>query len=286
MAIYLDDRDRLTFLDLLGEVVDTYQLACDAYCLMPNHYHLLLETTNHPLSAAIRQLNGVYAQWWNRRHGRVGHVFQGRFKAQLVQDRPYYLHVARYILRNPVRSGLVSHPSLYRWSSVGAMTNTASHPAWLRIDKLMITAELPGGTDFVRFLGDGPDRKDIADAIASDARIIGDRDFVRSIDRQLPSPSSPEVPVRDRCAARPALAELFPSARATRQARDQAMWRAHARHGYSQAAIADFLGLHYTTVSRLLAERHRPAACGMRRPASTAESSQKSAVCVPSLPVR
>lgn len=268
MAIYLDDRDRLNFLDLLGEVVDTYQLACDAYCLMPNHYHLLLETTNHRLSAAIRQLNGVYAQWWNRRHDRVGHVFQGRFKAQLVQDRPHYLHVARYILRNPVRSGLVPHPSAYRWSSVGAMTGTASRPAWLRIDKLMTTAELSCGTEFVRFLGDGPDREDIAAAIASDARIIGDRDFVRSVDRQLRSPTSPEVPVRDRCAARPSLTELFPPIRESRRARDEAMWRAHARHGYSQVAIADFLGLHYTTVSRRLAARR----LAQENVASTSES--------------
>jgi REP element-mobilizing transposase RayT len=261
MLIYLDDRERLYFLDLLGEVVGDYRLACDAYCLMPNHYHLLLETTDRNLSAAIRQLNGVYAQWWNRRHQRVGHVFQGRFKAQLVQGQRCYLHVARYILRNPMRGGLVPHPAAWRWSSVRATTGATSCPAWLRVDKLLATAELRDRTDFAHFVDVEPDREDIAAAVRSDARIIGDKDFVRGFDRQLRSGQSAEVPVRERCVSRPALAELFSATRGSRRVRDEAMWKAHTLHGYSQVEIANFLGLHYTTVSRCLTAR-RPVRAG------------------------
>lgn len=85
MTIYRDDTDRSRFLDILAKVVERYEIRCHAYCLMPTHYHLLIETPKANLSAAAKYLSGVYALRWNRRHERVGHVFQGRFKAQLVE---------------------------------------------------------------------------------------------------------------------------------------------------------------------------------------------------------
>ena len=117
MSIFLDAVDRRRFLALLGVVVAHHELDCHAYCLMTNHYHLVVTTTRANLSRAMQQLNGRYAERWNRRHERVGHLFQGRYGAQLVQDGAYFLTVCRYVALNPVRAGLVTAPERWPWSS-------------------------------------------------------------------------------------------------------------------------------------------------------------------------
>jgi len=111
-----DDVDRRCFLGTVAHVVDRYALVLYAYCLMDNHYHLLLETPKANLSQALRQLNGVYTQAFNRRHGKVGHVLQGRFKSILVDKDSYLLELARYVVLNPVRAKAVRKPEAYRWS--------------------------------------------------------------------------------------------------------------------------------------------------------------------------
>ena len=103
-AIYEDDTDRFRFLEVLGEVVERFNWRCHAYCLMTNHYHLVVETVDGNLSKGMRQLNGVYTQWSNRRHRRTGHLFQGRYKAILVDSEAYLLELARYVVLNPVRA--------------------------------------------------------------------------------------------------------------------------------------------------------------------------------------
>jgi len=108
--IYLDDQDRRRFLTLLAEVCERFNWRVHAYCLMSNHYHLLIETPDANLSRCMRQVNGVHTQAANRRHGQVGHVFQGRFKALLVQKESYLLELARYVILNPVRAGMVARP--------------------------------------------------------------------------------------------------------------------------------------------------------------------------------
>src|SRR5262245_34754461 len=130
MAIYHDDVDRWRFLANLETVADQYRVECHAYCLMSNHYHLVLRTLEANLSSAIQYLNGVYAQWWNRRHGRVGHVLQGRFKAQLVQREGYFLEACRYVVLNPVRAGLVNDVEDWPWSSYHYTAGFAPRPRW------------------------------------------------------------------------------------------------------------------------------------------------------------
>src|SRR5450759_1095392 len=121
-AIFRDDADRDLFLAALGEVVTRFGWLFHAYCLMDNHYHLLIETSQGNLSPGMRQLNGVYTQRVNRRHARVGHVFQGRFKAILVERDSYLLELARYIVLNPVRP---------RWSRTRIATpGAAIRPRW------------------------------------------------------------------------------------------------------------------------------------------------------------
>ncbi len=116
--IYADDKDREDFLRILALVVERYQWLCHAYCLMGNHYHLLIETPEGNLSKGMRQINGVYTQSYNRRHQRVGHLFQGRFKAILVEKESYLLQLCRYIVRNPVAANLCQSVDQWPWSSL------------------------------------------------------------------------------------------------------------------------------------------------------------------------
>jgi putative transposase len=117
MRIFLDDLDYSQFVHFLSEAVDHFEIECLNYCVMPNHYHVTLRTTRPNLSDAIKNVNGNYAQWWNKRHDRVGHVFQGRFKEQIVQRDDYLLALCRYVALNPVRAGLAERPEEWRWSS-------------------------------------------------------------------------------------------------------------------------------------------------------------------------
>jgi REP element-mobilizing transposase RayT len=115
--IFLEDADCQLFLGIARRVILERQWIVHSYCLMPNHYHIVLETPAADLSAGMRELNGVYAQWFNRLHGFVGHVFQGRFKAILVESDWHLLELARYLATNPTRAGLCDRPGLWQWSS-------------------------------------------------------------------------------------------------------------------------------------------------------------------------
>jgi putative transposase len=136
-AIYLDATDWQAFLDIVGEVCGRFQWRCHAYCLMTNHYHLVVETPAGELSRGMRQLNGTYTQAFNRRHGRVGHVFQGRYKSILVDKQAYLLELARYVVLNPVRAGMVDRAEAWPWSSYGAMICEEVAPEWLETDWLL-----------------------------------------------------------------------------------------------------------------------------------------------------
>ena len=129
--IFLDDVDRLTFLDLLAKEVRQQHWRLYAYCLMSNHYHLLIETPEGKLVGGMRRLNGVYTQAFNRRHGRVGHVLQGRYKSILVDKDAYLLELARYIVLNPVRAGMTQRVEDWPWSSYAITAGKREAPDWL-----------------------------------------------------------------------------------------------------------------------------------------------------------
>jgi REP element-mobilizing transposase RayT len=129
--IFRDDRDRERFLERLATVVRRYQLTLHAYVLMRNHYHLLLTTPAGNLAAAVRQLNGVYTQDFNRRHRRVGHLLQGRYKAIVVDQDSYLLELSRYVHLNPIRVGEVEDAAHFRWSSAAVYTGKRPAPSWL-----------------------------------------------------------------------------------------------------------------------------------------------------------
>lgn len=134
---FLDDRDRRQFLELLAESVRRFDWILNAYVLMSNHFHLLLELTTESLSDGMKWLNGEYAQRFNAAHSRVGHLFQGRFESPVVEKQTYFEEVLRYIVLNPVRANMISHPEDYEWSSYRATTGLCDAPDWLAVDNAL-----------------------------------------------------------------------------------------------------------------------------------------------------
>ncbi|MGH3104573.1 MAG: REP-associated tyrosine transposase [Gaiellaceae bacterium] len=115
-SIFLDDDDRRSFLALLWSTSVRLGWTCHAYCLMTNHYHLVLEAPAPNLSRGLQRLNGVYAQSFNNRHGRVGHLFQGRFWSLPIETEEQFAETCDYVLLNPVRAGLCELATDWRWS--------------------------------------------------------------------------------------------------------------------------------------------------------------------------
>lgn len=181
MTIFLDDTDYRHFVYMLGEVVEEFELECWNYCLMPNHYHATLKPTLPNLSEAIQRLNGGYAQWWNKRHSRVGHVLQGRFKDQIVDRDDYLVTLTRYVVRNPVRAALVHKPEEWRWSSYAATAGLSSAPAFLATGStlsLFGTGDPPSLQErFVDYVLSEEEDKSKIDRIRSNEGILGNRSF-------------------------------------------------------------------------------------------------------------
>ncbi len=130
-AIFADDADRVRFLELLGREVEQQRWRCHAYCLMGNHHHLLLETPEANLGRGMARLNMAYSQWFNRRHRQGGHLFQGRYKAILVEKDSHLLELCRYVVLNPVRAGMLEFSRDWRWSSYRATASRRDAPHWL-----------------------------------------------------------------------------------------------------------------------------------------------------------
>jgi putative transposase len=133
-AIFRDDSDRWMFLRILGEVVDHCDVVCHAWVLMDNHYHLMLETPVANLSLAMKHLNGIYTQKFNKKHHRTGHLFQGRFKAMVVERDTYLKTLCRYVVLNPVRARMVKGPRDWKWSSYRATAGWEKAEPWLETD--------------------------------------------------------------------------------------------------------------------------------------------------------
>jgi REP element-mobilizing transposase RayT len=252
--IFLDDEDREAFLATLGTVVARFHWIVHAYCLMTNHYHLLVETPEANLSRGMRQLNGVTTQAFNRRHDRTGHVLEGRFKAILVEKESPLLELARYVVLNPVRARAVEHPRLWKWSSYRATSQETRVPDFLTTDWILAQfrskRELPE-RGYRRFVAEG---RDIA--VWENLRggvFLGSDAFVKKLSRRLRGkPESKEIPQAQRRAARPTLETLFQGKTKDKAKRDRAIHEAVVRHGYTQSAIASYLDLHYSTVSRIV----------------------------------
>ena len=130
--VFKSRRDREKFLDYLASATDRYGAAVHAYCLMSNHYHLLLETPEGNLSEIMRHINGAYTTYFNIKRKRSGHLFQGRYKAILIEADEYLAELSRYIHMNPVKAGMVEKPEQHQWSSYRSFTGQCNGPEWLK----------------------------------------------------------------------------------------------------------------------------------------------------------
>ncbi|MBU4337805.1 MAG: transposase [Actinobacteria bacterium] len=253
--IFADDADRQKFLSVLTATINRYNWQCHAYCLMGNHYHLLLETPDPNLSLGMRMLNGIYTQFFNRRHNRVGHVFQGRYKAVLVEKDTHLLELCRYIVLNPVAAGMVKQPEQWPWSSYRSTVAEGERPEFLVTD--WVLGQFAGRREQARaayrkFVAAGHKAQSPWQRLQGQV-FFGSETFVEKMGEMLTEKQQfPEIPRQQRYPSRPSLATLLTdfSDKAERNARIE---QAHVTHGYTLKEIADHLGLHYTTVSKALA---------------------------------
>ena len=208
--IFTDDADYARFLELLSSLCNRFDVDCLAYCLMSNHTHLLLRPREEPVSRLMQQLNSAYCQWFNRRHDRVGHVLQGRFKARLVDNDASMVRVLRYILRNPVAGGCVKDAASWRWSSYSATAGLRSAPPWLRVEEVWELFEDGSGPpphDQIRLLVASA----LDDLAPMTGLLVGSAQFARRLDRHLdPHVADENFIYAERFASRPLLATLIP----------------------------------------------------------------------------
>ena len=250
--VFLDDTDREEFLEILEQTVDRFNWLCHAYCLMTNHYHLLIETVDPTLSRGMRQLNGVYTQAFNRRHEQVGHLFQGRYKAILVEKEAYLLELARYIVLNPVRAKMVKKPEEWEWSSYRATAGLSEVPPFLTTDWILsqfADERKKAQRLYRRFVAKETGRSPWDDLKGQ--IYLGSEKFIKSIPK--PKTKLNEVPRAQRLLDRPRLKEIFAEA----ETEDEGIFKAYHDYGYTMREIAEYLGIHYATVSRHLRRMER-----------------------------
>jgi len=251
--IFLDDHDRERFLYWLKDVIKTYNLILHAYCLMGNHYHLFVETPDGNLSRAMRDLNGNYTQDFNARHARVGHLFQGRYKAFVIDKDSYLLAVMLYIVLNPFHAGLVKHPRDWKWSSYRATAGYVKAPEWLCVDDtLLLFAKnrKVAEREYRAYVREGISAKDPHEE-AKHGFIMGDARFTHFIwELTNGAEDIKEHPREERIVGRPTLEEIFADVK-TKEERDYAIMLARGRCGYLTTEIAQHLNVDRTMIGKI-----------------------------------
>ena len=249
--IYDSDADRECFIKTLGDVCKRFNWVCHAYCLMSNHYHLLIETPDANLSKGMRQLNGVYTQAYNRSNGRVGHVFQGRYKAIMVEKQGYLLELARYIVLNPVRASMVRSVSQWRWSSYRATTGQVLNPGWLNTDWLLASFSKRKSQAvklYKAFVAEGKGQPSPWLQLRNQV-YLGSDDFVAQLNALIDGDKElSEIPSSQRRAVPKALSLYKENA----SSRNAAIVEAYLSGGYRLKEVGDYFGLHYSTVSGIV----------------------------------
>ncbi|MES2017278.1 MAG: transposase [Pseudomonadota bacterium] len=250
-SIFRDRMDRHAWLDETADVCRRFHFVIHAYCQMTNHFHVLVETPEGNLGQGMRQWNSAYAQYYNRRHGLVGHVMQGRYHALLVQRDAYLRELARYIVLNPVRARMVARPDEWEWSSYRAMLAEPVARAWLETTSLLASF----GADpvmarqaYVSYVAEGMDGKSPFESVSFQC-LLGDDAFVaqhRSLARTMVTGETAR-------AQRRILARSLDEYAAQLAPREVAMAAAYHSTVFSMGQIATHFGVSVKTVSRAIA---------------------------------
>lgn len=256
-AIFITDKDRDQFLFILAEVLKKFNWLCHTLTLMDNHYHLIIETVDPTLSKGMRHLNGVFTQWHNAEHATVGHLFQGRFKALLIEEQSYLLTAARYVVLNPVRAKIVDDPADYRWSSYRAMAGLESTPSWLTTDKILSLFDKARSRARLKY------QKYVHQGIGlpsplNEARglILGTNQFIDEQRGRLePKEHLKEFITKQRMNGRPTLDVIFDDVQNSKQ-RNNAIALAINLFHYSGTEIGRYLKLDPSTVCAIAKKRN------------------------------
>ncbi len=272
-AIFVDDDDRRRLLAIVNQAMNRFDAVAMAYCLMGNHYHFVLQTRRANLSRLMRHVNAKFSQTFNARHGLVGHLFQSRYKAILVDRDAYLMGLCRYVELNPVRAGLVASPADWPWSSYRANVGLDAGPPWLHTQGLhghLLGRDLHTDDDlrhaqtlYQRLVREGRDDDFWRRSLRQDI-YLGDQDFITRVQVQV-------EPARARCIEVPSEQRRKPlgvgQCLAACASRDEALWRMHVEGGMRMSQIAAALDLSVSWVSRLIARfehDHAPDAAGAR----------------------
>ena len=247
--IYQDDIDRKEFISILNKCCKRFDWYCHAYCLMSNHYHLLIETGSPNLSKGMKYLNGTYTQKYNRTHNRVGHVYQGRFKSILVQKETYLLELARYIVLNPVRARMVRSAKDWKWSSYRSTAGLSKSEPCLTLDLLLSSfskSKSMAQKKYREFVKEGRSHPGPWERLKNQI-YLGSDEFVESMQCNLdPKQSLKDVPRKQKIA--PAKPISYYQKKYTNA--KEAMARAYLSGHYTQSEVGAAFGCSYATVSR------------------------------------
>lgn len=254
--IYYDEKDRLRFLKFLGQTVLQYRWLCHGYCLMSNHYHLLLETPEPNLARGMKRLNSRYCIIFNKRHGRVGHVLQGRYNSVVVQKEEYLLELCRYIVLNPKRADMVDKPDDWKWSSYRATAGMTKPPDFLTTDWVLShfgNRKRTAWEYYKRFVYDDLGKEEPWNEIKGGI-YLGDSGFIKEVCSWMSEDDlSLEVPKVQRKASRPDLKELFPAhVMSSVKKRNERILEAFQKHLYTQREMGEYLGLHPAWVCQII----------------------------------
>lgn len=239
------------FITILCKVIKRYHLILHFYCLMHNHYHLLIETPEGNLSRGMRQLNGVYTQYINQKYHRAGHLFQGRYKSILVDKENYLLALSRYIALNPFRAKLVDDPKDWPWSSYPQYIGLQKTIACLSTDWLLAQFS-PQRRDAMKayqeFVLSGMNLESPFKRVKGQI-FLGSDTFIKKMEQFIEEQDRlAEIPKKQRYATRPSLDALFQK----EEQQDRKIYQACQEYGYTLKEIAAYLGVHYTTVSKII----------------------------------
>lgn len=256
-AIFRNNQDKKSYLELLALVVKRFHWLCHGYCLLGNHYHLLIETLESNLSRGMKQLNGIYTQKFNNKYKRVGHLFQGRYKAILVEKESYLLELSRYIVLNPVRAGIVSQPEEWPWSNYCAIIGKVKKPEFLIIDWILSQFSLDKKKaieEYKQFVISGYNTEFPHNELVGQI-ILGSEGFLKKVNSHLSQESKDnmqEVPREQQLSLLPQLDEIFQEEVRKGTPRDNIIYMVYYDYNFTMKEIGEYLGLHYTTISRVI----------------------------------
>lgn len=241
--IFLQDADRARYLKYLDATIQRFNWICHAYCVMGNHYHLMLETPDANLAKGMKYLNQIYSQYFNWKYNRVGHVFQGRYKSYVVQREAYLLDSCRYIVLNPWEAKLVEHPGQWPWSSYNATAGTIKPPPFLTTEwvlKMFGTKEKKAKEQYVRFVEADMDEK--RTKLEYNYQIfLGSDEFAEKIlQRYGPFSSMTDINNTQMGFGRPSLEELFHGTLTSKETRNKMILTAYRKYRYPLKQIAKY----------------------------------------------